>query len=145
MKRKSLSWNIFGILLAFMVSGAMLISCGNDDDDESKSVSSDSLIGRSFTNDQTSIDDDGNVSESHTRITFTSASQCSVRTWGFDWIWYDEYRKERYDKTESCSYIVSGSKITLKDYPFYAFGGDLVLEYCGEYLDAGYDDYYFEN
>lgn len=122
---------LFGGMLLLMGCMGLVTACGSDDNDPSSGGDvnpSVNIVGNSYQYDEYSIDDDGNDVESHVRLTFTGSSTCSVRSWGHDWIWhYEGYRKERYDETKSCSYIKSGSTVTLKNYPFYMDGGDMVL------------------
>ena len=135
-------WSV-AMLLGLLCS-VSLASCGDDDDKPGgQSVTTDNLVGRSFRCDWTDINDDNLPVEEHKEITFTSTTQCSIRSWGYDWVWYDSYEKENYNETKTCSYSVSGDKITLHNYPFFAFGGDLELTYCGDFLMEG-DNIYKE-
>lgn len=137
-------------VLAVFILPLIFTSCEIDDatpggggSGSSSSVSSSDLKGRTFK--MHSIgdpNDEGYCGEDNKVITFTSTSSCSINSYGFDWIWDGRYKKSRYDETKSCSYSVSGSKITLHNYPFYVFGGDLKLTYYGDFLSDGYDIYY---
>lgn len=137
-------------ILTAIIFPLLFTSCQIDGDapiggggGSSSSVSSSDLKGRTFKKHYIGDpNDEGYSAEGYDVITFTSTSSCTINTYGFDWIWDDGYRKSRYDKTSSCRYSVSGSKITLHDYPFYAFGGDLKLTYYGDFLSDGYDIYY---
>lgn len=126
------------------------VSCSSDDEEDNDggnptSVTASDLVGRSFTCKWIGEpNEEGRCGEETKTITFTSSTSCSIHSYGYDWIWDDEYKKDRYNETKSCSYSVSGSKITLKNYPYYAFGGDLVLTYCGDCL-IYYDDIYMED
>ena len=108
------------------------------DEDEGMSTSASDLEGRSFTCDESYVNDDDMLVECYKTITFTSSTQCSIRNRGYDWIWDDGYVQDSYNETKTCSYSVSGDKITLHDYPYYAFGGDVVLTYHGDYLEGDY-------
>ena len=111
-------WSV-AMLLGLLCS-VSLASCGDDDDKPGgQSVTTDNLVGRSFRCDWTDINDDNLPVEEHKEITFTSTTQCSIRSWGYDWVWY------------------------LHNYPFFAFGGDLELTYCGDFLMEG-DNIYKE-
>ena len=137
-------------ILAAIVFPLLFTSCEIEGDapaggigGSQSSVSSSDLKGRTFKmhsisepNEEAYCDEDNKV------ITFTSTSSCSINSYGFYYIWDDGYRKSRYNETKSCSYSVSGSKITLHNYPFYAFGGDLVLTYYGDFLSDGYNVYH---
>lgn len=134
------------LFMALIVS-AGFSACGDDDENDTNgsggNITASSLIGRSFVRETSNVDDDGYPEYDKITITFTSTTQCSVKSNGYSYVWYYEgYKKESYNETRSCQYSVSGDKITLHSYPFYAFDGDLVLTYKGSYLDDKYDIYY---
>ena len=127
--------SIFGILLC------VFMACANDDY-ESDDKKNTSIVDKSYTYDSFEIDGDGNPEEYHTRLSFISSSTCQVKVWGYDYIWSNGYKKNNFNETKSCSYSISGSKIILKKYPFYAFGDDLVLTNHGSYLEGDGNRYY---
>ena len=80
-------WSV-AMLLGLLCS-VSLASCGDDDDKPGgQSVTTDNLVGRSFRCDWADINDDNLPVEEHKEITFTSTTQCSIRSWGYDWVWY---------------------------------------------------------
>lgn len=133
-----------GVLLMLMISSVAFVACSDDDDEENGGggSSTSSIVGKSYTHDSFELDGDDNPQEYHTQLTFTSSTTCKVRVWGYEYIWSDGYKKRNFNETKNCSYTVSASKITLKNYPFYAFGGDLVLTNHGGYLEGAGNRYY---
>lgn len=133
------------------IAAMSFVSCSSDDDEDDNgggnptSITASGLVGRSFTCSLTGDpNDEGLCGEDTKTITFTSSTSCSIHSYGYDWIWDNRYKKDNYNETKSCSYTVSGSKITLKNYPFFVFGGDFVLTYCGDYLIYN-DEIFMEN
>lgn len=120
---------IFFLALLF-VGSLSLIACGSDDDDGG---SSSSVENNTYQCDETDIDGDGNPEEYHTKLTFKNSTTCEVKSWGYYYIWSDGYKREHFNSTKSCSYYISGNKITLRNYPFYA-DGDMILTNNGKYL-----------
>lgn len=125
---KSLKSHFFLTLL--FLGSLSLIACGSDDDDGG---SSSSVENHTYQCDEMNIDGDGNPEEYHTKLTFKNSTTCEVKSWGYSYIWSDGYKKEHFNSTESCSYYVSGNKITLRNYPFYA-DGNMILTNKGKYL-----------
>lgn len=131
------------LMMAFLAC-ASFTACSDDDDEQGGSGSSNSfsLVGRSFSWHYSEVDGDGNPEEETRTITFVNSTQCNVNTKGYDYIWDDGYKREYWNETKSCRYSVSGTTITLHDYPFYVFGGDKKYTYKGSYLlDDGNDIY----
>lgn len=122
-------------------------ACSDDDDDNNSgngggNATATSLVGRSFVKEYFDVNEDDMPSENTTTLTFTSSTVCSVNNQGYDYIWYNGYRKESYNETKTCNYSVSGDQITLRNYPFFASGGDFVLTYKGNSLTNGSYTFY---
>lgn len=125
------------ILTSCEIDGSAPVGGGNG-----KPVSASDLQGRTFVHEEYDIDGEGHKVYHKNSITFTSTSQCSINASGYDYAWYDSgWKKDHYDITKSCSYSVSGDKVTLRNYPFYSSPGDLVLTYWGGALMDGSDVY----
>lgn len=139
------------LMMAFLAC-ASFTACGDDDDDQSNGnggngsggSTSFSLVGRSFAYYYAGVNGDGMPEEWTTTVTFVNETQCNVNDKGYQYIYYDRYKKEYWDETKSCTYSVSGTTITLHNYPFYAFGGDKTYTYLGSYLKDAGDDIYTE-
>lgn len=136
-------YKLFSIIMMLML-GLSFTACSDDDDDDKEGTSSTQLAGRSFAYYYTGVDGDGNPEQWTTTITFTDDTKCSVNDKGFGYIWDNGYKKETWNETESCTYSVSGSQITLHNYPFYADGGDAKYTYKGNYLISSGGDIYTE-
>ena len=119
----------FAMFCMVLVATAAFVSCSDDDE-----ASSGSLVGRSFSYKYVGVDGDGNPEEDTTTLTFKSETQCEVNTRGYCYIWSDGYKREHWNDTYTCRYSVSGKKITLHNYPLYAWDGDAVFTYHGSYL-----------
>lgn len=134
MKLKKILWLIS--LAMFIGSSFVFTACGDDDDESvgGESSSSTSIVGRTFKCVDEDINDEGYKIKDVKELTFVTSTSCSVHSWGYDYYWDDGYKKDYYDETKSCSYSRSGDKITLYNYPFYAFGGNKTLTYKGGYL-----------
>lgn len=135
-------FKLLGIIM-MLVFGLSFVSCGDDDDDV-ESVSATKLAGRSFAYVYSGLDGDGNPEQWTTTITFKDSKNCSVNDKGSCYIWNNGYKKDTWNETRSCTYSVSGSKITLHDYPFFYEGGDAVYTYYGSYLLSSGGDVYTE-
>lgn len=120
------------LVMCALFTAVSFSSCSDDDEESSESVTSSSLVDRTFTCDNSYVNDDGLFVESIKELTFTSSTQCSIHSHGYDWNAY--YDQEYYNETKTCSYSVSGDKVTLHNYPFFAFDDDLVLTFHGSYL-----------
>ena len=135
----------FAVLFTTLLISVSFVSCGDDDDDnDNASASSAKLVGRSFAYYYSGVDGDENPEQWTITITFKDATNCSVNDKGFWYIWYDGYKKESWNKTGSCTYSVSGDRITLHNYPFLADGGDVIYTYKGTYLLSSGGDVYSE-
>lgn len=133
----------FAMLLTALLVSTSFVSC-SDDDDDNGGASPTKLVGRSFAYFYSGVDGDGNPEQWTTTISFTSETKCSVNDKGYWYIWSDGYKKDSWNETKSCTYSVSGDKITLHNYPFFADGGDAVYTYFGSYLISSGGDKYIE-
>ena len=124
--------------MMLMLLACAFCACSNDDEDGSGGISGSSVVGNSYRYTDIYLEGDDDYpleAEYNVRITFTSSKECTVKTWGYDWIWYTSgYKKESFNKSETCSYTVSGEKITIKAYPFIIDRPDVVFTNCGSYL-----------
>lgn len=143
--------SFFSVLLMY-VAVLGFTSCGDDDSGNEDSGSgggggsSVSVVGKSYKTVSTDIVEDADEfleSVDNTQVTFTSATQCKIRSWGYDYIWYNGYRKEYYDETYTASCYINGNKITVKDWPLYYYGGDMVFTVIGNQLLSS-DDYVYD-
>lgn len=125
-------FSVCALVMCALFTAVSFSSCSDDDEESSESVTSSSLVDRTFTCDNSYVNDDGLFVESIKELTFTSSTQCSIHSHGYDWNAY--YDQEYYNETKTCSYSVSGDKVTLHNYPFFAFDDDLVLTFHGSYL-----------
>lgn len=129
-------------IIMMLIMGMAFTACSSDDDEEGDGGSSPetSIVGRTFKCVSENINDEGNKEKDVKEITFVTSSSCSILSWGYYYYWDDDWKRGNYNETKSCSYSRSGDKITLYNYPFYAFGGNKTFTYKGSYLiDEGND------
>ena len=120
MKAKDLLWSLLSIMMVAMLSVGF-VSCGGDDEDESSSgsgsVSSVSLVGKTFYKSETSYTEIGEKEENKETISFTTESKCTLRCWGsWENIYSDGSKdKNKYDTGEmSGSYSISGVNVSVR-------------------------------
>lgn len=139
MKRKIY---LFAMLLIASMASVALQSCGDDEESSEyggQNVSTDDLIGKSFSCKTTSYTDYDGVpyKEGQTNtITFKSSTACERYAKGYDYIWDDGYKKSWWNHTYSCTYTVSGSTITIYGYDDF---GSKSFTYTGSSLVCGTD------